>query len=126
MKLNIFSKKEKEIKRLDNKIEYKEIAYSIRNKFPNNPMKQIEEWEKQPAQYRVMGIAGVAQEFLIHQQHESIQVSAGQLDLLYRAIVDLSCHLQEDLPDGVHDYSYHNVQGVTKYLIREIPNKDQD
>ena len=37
--MNFFKKKE--IVRLDDTKEYKDIAISIRNKFPDNPLKQL-------------------------------------------------------------------------------------
>ncbi len=120
--MNFFKKKE--IVRLDDTKEYKDIAISIRNKFPDNPLKQLEEWEKQPSEYRVMGISEVVQHFLAHQQGKSANLGAGQIELLYRSLLDLSRHLQENLPDGVYDYNYYNIQGVSKYLLKDISGEE--
>lgn len=114
-----FSRK-KEIVRLDDNKNFKDISISINSKYPDEPLKQIEAWEKQPYEYRVMGISSVVQNFLAHNLNESIELKSNQVEFLYRAFMDLSRHLQEDLPKGVYDYNYSNLKDVSEYIIKEI------
>lgn len=109
----------KGIVRHDDDMQFKRLANEIREKHPNDPLSQLKEWEKQPSLYRLMGITKVVQEEL-HKNNQELNLHTGQLDLLYRAILDLSTHLQEELPDGIHHYNYANIQGVSHYLIECI------
>jgi hypothetical protein len=121
------NKKGKPIIRHDSKKEYLDTAIRIRNDFHRDPLGQIKEWENQPSEFRVLGFAEVVQ-FLASTsliERGTVQLSTGQIDLLYRAILDLARHLQEHLPDGVYDYNYFNLNDVSKNIISQIIELDK-
>ena len=124
----IFNKKE--ITRHDSDSEYLERSIQIKTDLHGDPLAQLKEWDSQPSKYRILGMAETVQYLasLSLNVKEPVQLSTFQIDLLFRSILDLSRHLQKNLPDGVYDYNYGNLHDVARNItkqITELQNKEK-
>jgi hypothetical protein len=121
--LNIRKKK---IYRHDSEKQFLDLLLEVQNKYPNEATKQISSVEGDDSKYELMILASLTQQYL-NTDKGYISLSSGQLDLIYRSILDLTTHTQINLPSGVYDYSLGNLRGVTNYILenfsKNIDNK---
>lgn len=118
--MGIFKKNEEKMPfRLDNSHDYKDTKYAIINAFPEEARLQLTAWDSKNPNYRLLGTAHAMQNELIKDEAK-VTLSRTQLAMIYAAISDLATHLPEDTPDGVYNYSYSNISGVSRYILEQL------
>ncbi|KAB2329433.1 hypothetical protein [Bacillus mesophilum] len=115
-----------EIYRHNEEKKYRDISFDIQTKYSKDePVKKLKALADQPSKYELMILADVVQDYL-NIDRESVSLSSGQLDYIYRVIIDLLTHLQKDLPSGVYDYSLATIRGVSEYILEEVTRNTQN
>lgn len=119
--MNFFgTKKEKKMPyRLDNSHSFKDDRIAISNMHPNDTRLQLSEWSTKQPSHRLLGLADSMQNRMIKEKSQ-VTLTTSQLDLIFRTISDLAKHLPEKTPNGVYDYNYHNIVGVSNNVLKQL------
>ncbi|MCM3405497.1 hypothetical protein [Cytobacillus oceanisediminis] len=112
--------KNKKIVRHDDSPEFNEVFYRVKESHPNDIEGQLQAFSQEKPLNHLLGLSRIMQEYLQENKNESVNLSPGQLELIFRSITDLTTHTQVNLPDGVYKYNLGNLKGVTKNIIEQI------
>lgn len=113
-------KKNKEPYRHTDEMEYRQLITNVQKDYPGETMEQIKSTLDGDKKYALMAMAKLTAQELSHNPNAKVTLIAGQLDYIYRAILDLAGHTQKELPEGVYEYSLGNLTGVTNFILNEV------
>jgi len=116
----------KEIVRHDDNKEFMNLWCEVQEKYPENIEKQLEFFRKHDnAQFRLLGEISLVQGYLARNLGQKIDTSTNELEFLFRSLLDLARHAQKNLPDGVHDYNFYNLDLVVNNILKKV-EKDKE
>lgn len=115
-------KKKKEVYRHSDEMDYRKLISKLEQDYPGETIEQIKSTKELDPRYTLMAMAELTSQELNRNQDAMVTLSAGQLDYIYRAILDLATHTQKELPEGVYQYSLGNLNGVTNFILEKVKN----
>lgn len=115
----------KEIIRHDENNEFIDLWCEVQRKYPEDIEKQLELFRKQEnAQFRLLGEISLIQGYLARNLEQKIDTSTNELEFLFRSLLDLARHAQKNLPDGVHDYNFYNLDLVVNNILKKVEDNN--
>lgn len=116
----------KEIVRHDENEDFMNLWCEVQEKYPEDIEKQLEFFREQGnAQFRLLGEITLMQGYLANNLHQKIDTSTNELEFLFRSLLDLARHAQKNLPDGVHDYNFYNLDLVVNSILKKVNKEKQ-